>query len=136
MPVHPIMQTGLQIAFTVQFVIFGIAHLLRPEPLIQFFGVLRAKGEAGVVFIALLSVIMGSLVVGLHNVWSGIPVVLTIVGWAQLVKGTIYLLFPSVGLRQFERVTPERTTLFRLPGIVLLVMAALLAWHLATTHLE
>jgi hypothetical protein len=130
------MQTGLQIAFAIQFAIFGLAHLLRPEPLIQFFGVLRTKGESGVVFMALLGVITGSLLVAFHNVWSGIPIVLTIFGWAQLLKGTAYLLFPSFGLRQFERVTPERTTLFRLPGIVLLVMAALLAWHLVTTHRE
>jgi len=129
------MQTCLQIAFAIQFAVFGLAHLLRPEPLIQFFGYLRARGEAGVVFIALPTVITGSLLVAFHNVWSGIPILVTLYGWAQLFKGTLYLFFPSYALRLLARVTPENRTFFRLPGIPLLIMAALLVWHLFTqTH--
>jgi len=123
------MEIGLQIAFAIQLAVFGLAHLFRPRPLVQFYGVLASKGEAGVIFIALLSLITGSFLVAFHNVWTGIPIILTVFGWAQLVKGTAYLLFPAFGLRQFARVTPERTDLFRLPGIPLLGMSAMLAWH-------
>jgi hypothetical protein len=123
------METGLQIAFAIQFALFGVAHLLRPGPLIQFYGVLHSKGQAGVLLIALLSLVTGSLLVAFHNIWTGIPIVLTIFGWAQLAKGAGYLLFPEIGLRQIARVTPSRTNLFRIPGIPFLVMAALLAWH-------
>lgn len=125
------MHTNLQIAFAIQFAIFGLSHLVQPGPLIQFFAWLRSKGEAGVIFIALPTVILGSFVVAFHNVWSGIPILLTLFGWAQILKGTIYLFIPSYGLRLLARVTPERTNLFRLPGIPFLVIAALLAWHVA-----
>ena len=125
------METGLQIAFAIQFAVFGAAHLLRPGPLVQFYTVLASKGEAGVVCIALLSLCTGSLLVAFHNVWTGIPIVLTVFGWANLVKGTAYILVPSLGLRQISRVTPQHENLFRLPGIPLIVFAALLAWHAA-----
>ena len=128
-----IMETGLQIAFAIQFAAFGLAHLLRPGPLIQFFVMLSPRREAGVVCIALLSLCTGSFLVAFHNIWSGIPILLTLFGWAQLLKGAGYLLFPAFGLRQIERPTPERTNLFRVPGIPLLVMSALLAWHLLRT---
>ncbi|MDA1050483.1 MAG: hypothetical protein O3C40_08380 [Planctomycetota bacterium] len=123
------METELQIAFAIQLAVFGVAHILRPGALVQFFAVLGSKGEAGVVVIALLSLVTGSFLVAFHNVWTGLPIILTVFGWAQLVKGTAYLLFPTFGLRQLARVTPERTNLFRLPGIPLLIMAGLLAWH-------
>lgn len=123
------METEIQVAIAIQLAIFGVAHLFRPAALIQFHGVLRSKGEAGVIFIALLSLITGSFLVAFHNVWSGLPIILTIFGWAQLLKGTAYLLFPSLGLRLLERVTPEKTNLFRLPGIPLIIVAALLACH-------
>ena len=123
------METGLQVAVSIQCSVFGVAHLLRPGVLIQFYGVLASKGEAGVVFIALLSLLSGSVIVAFHNVWTGLPIVLTLVGWSQLLKGTSYLLFPSLGLRFISRVTPDRQNAFRLPGIPLLVVAALLAWH-------
>src|SRR5205085_10978560 len=107
-----------------------------PVPLIQLYEVLRAKGEAGVIFMALPTVVIGSFLGAFHNVWSGIPIVLTMYGWAHVLKGTIYLLFPSFGLRQFARVTPERTKLFRLPGIPLLAMSAALAWHVIRASQE
>jgi uncharacterized protein YjeT (DUF2065 family) len=123
------METGIQIAVAIQLAVFGAAHLLRPRALVQFYGMLSSKGEAGVICIAMFSLCAGSLIVAFHNVWTGIPVVLTILGWAKVLKGTAYFLFPSFGLRQIARVTPERTNLFRWPGIPLLVISALLAWH-------
>ena len=53
-----------------------------------------------------------------------------IFGWAQVLKGMLYLYFPAIGLRQFARLTPGRANLFRLAGIPVLVLAALLTWHL------
>lgn len=94
-----LMETGLQIACCIQLAVLGIAHLLRPGVLVEFYSVLNAKGEAGVVFIALQSLFSGSFLVAFHNVWTGIPIVLTLVGWSQLAKGTAYLPIPSLGLR-------------------------------------
>lgn len=125
------METGLQIAFSIQFAVLGAAHVLQPRALVDFHILLASKREAGVIFIALLSLITGSLLVAFHNIWSGIPIVLTVFGWAQLAKGTLYLLHPTFGLRQIARVTPERTNQFRLPGIPLLIFSLLLGWHLA-----
>lgn len=124
------METGLQITCCIQLAVLGVAHLLRPGVLIDFYSVLNAKGEAGVVFIALLSLFSGSFLVAFHNVWTGIPIVLTLVGWSQLVKGTAYLLFPSLGLRFISKVTADRANQFRIPGIPLIAIAAALAWHL------
>ena len=114
----------------IQLAALGLAHLLRPSSFVQFYEALNSKGEGGVVFIALMSLMAGSVLVVLHNVWMGIPVVLTVFGWAQLIKGVGYLLFPSFGLRQMSRVTADRTEWFRLPGIPLLILAILLGWEL------
>ena len=124
------MEKQIQVAFAIQLAVYGIAHLLQPGPLVAFYQALASKKDAGVICIALLSLITGSFLVAFHNVWTGLPILLTIFGWAQLVKGTLYMLIPSVGLRFFERITPDRTNHFRWPGIPLLVVSALLAWHL------
>lgn len=123
------METGLEIAFAIQLIVLGLAHLLRPEPMVQYYQHLQQQGEGGVFSLALLSLVTGSLVVAFHNVWTGWGVLLTIFGWCQLIKGTAYLLFPKFGLRQIRRVTPEKTKMFRLPGIPLLVIGLGLAWH-------
>lgn len=125
------METGIQIACSIQLTVFGIAHLFRPQVLIEFYSALNSKGEAGVVVLALLSLFSGSFLVAFHNIWAGIPMLLTLVGWSQLIKGTLYLLFPSLGLRFISKVTPQRSNAFRLPAIPLLGVAAALVWHLA-----
>jgi uncharacterized protein YjeT (DUF2065 family) len=72
----------------------------------------------------------GSIVVAFHNVWTGIPAVLTILGWLMVLKALVTFLYPALGLRSLNRVSPARTYELRMPGIVYLVIAALLAWHL------
>lgn len=119
-------QRAIQLAFAIQFAVFGLVHLLRPEPLVAFYQVLQRQQKGGVVVIALMSVVTGAFLVAFHNVWSGPPMVLTITGWLQLLKGTVYFLFPEFGLRQINRVTPERVNWFRWPGVPLLVVAGVL----------
>ena len=51
----------------------------------------------------------GALIVGFHNMWSGISVVLTLLGWGLLIKGLIHFCAPKQGLRMMARVSVERS---------------------------
>ena len=75
----------------------------------------------------------GSIVVAFHNVWSGIPIVLTIVGWAQVIKALIYFTFPAFGLRKLQIPSPDRANIFVPAGVLFLVLAALLGYHIWRT---
>jgi hypothetical protein len=98
---------------------------------VSFFTILRERGEAGVFASAFLALSFGSIVVAFHNVWTGVPVLLTLLGWAQVVKALIYFTFPSFGLRKIRIPTAERAGLFVVPGLAFLLLAALLAYHVA-----
>lgn len=126
------MERAIQIYAVINFTVIGLSHALQPQAWVEFFTYLRERGRAGVFAVAFMSLWFGSLVVAFHNVWSGIPVVLTVVGWAQVAKGLIYFSFPTFALRQLARPTPERSWIFIPGGIVFLVLAGLLAYHLAT----
>lgn len=127
------MERAIQIYAVINFAVIGLSHALQPRAWVTFFTVLRERGEAGVFAVAFLSLSFGSLVVAFHNVWSGIPVVLTLLGWAQVVKGLLYFTFPSFALKKLHIPSQERSHLFIPPGILFLVLAGLLAYHLATT---
>jgi hypothetical protein len=126
------MERAVQVFAIVNFVVIGVSHVVRPRVWVDFFVRIRAHGEAGVFAVAFLSLIFGSIVVAFHPVWSGIPLVLTLVGWAQVVKALLYFTFPAYGLRKLQIPSPERPGLFALPGVVFLAFAGLLGWHLAT----
>ena len=127
------MERAVQVYAIISFVVIGLSHVLQPRAWATFFIQLREKGDAGVFATAFMSLIFGSLVVAFHNVWTGLPLVLTIVGWAQVVKALIYFTAPAVGMRRLQFVTHERANIFIPPGVIFLVLAAVLGYHVWTT---
>ena len=111
----------------------GLSHVVQPHVWVEFFVWMRDRGRAGMFVEGLLSLGFGALVVGFHNVWSGLPVVLTLIGWGQLLKGLVRLVAPQFSLRLYQRITPERAWQFRVAGVVALALSGLLA-HVALSR--
>jgi hypothetical protein len=127
------MVRAVEIYAVLNFVVIGLSHVVRPRAWVELFTFLRERGETGVFANAFLSLIFGSIVVAFHNVWTGIPLILTLLGWAQVLKAFVYFVFPAYGLRKMQIPSPERSHLFIAPGVLFLVLAGLLGFHLATT---
>ena len=125
-----LVERAIQVYAAVQFAVIGLSHVLRPHAWVKFFVYLRERGEAGVFATAFLSLLFGSLVVAFHNVWSGIPLLLTLVGWAQVAKALLYFAFPAFGLRKLQIPSHERAYMFVAPGVLFLLLAAVLGYHL------
>lgn len=70
----------------------------------------------------------GSIIVAFHNVWHGPGVVLTLIGWAQLLKGVGRFVAPQLALRVMERMVPERSWQFRAGGVIALALSGFLWW--------
>ena len=126
------MEQAVQIFAIINFVVIGLSHIVQPKAWVEFFVLLRERGNAGVFATAFLSLVFGSIIVAFHNVWTGIPAVLTVVGWAQVLKALIYFTFPAYGLRKLQIPSHERPQLLVYPGVAFLVLAGLLGYHLLT----
>jgi hypothetical protein len=123
------MEQAIELFAAINFLVVGLSHIVQPRAWVEFFVWLRSKGHAGVLVNGMLSLSFGSIVVAFHNVWSGLPMVLTIVGWAHVVKALVSFLAPSVGMRSLERVSPERAHELVAAGAALLALSALM-WYL------
>ena len=123
-------EQSVELIAIIHFGIGGVSHIVAPKAWARFFLLLRSKEEAGVIVIAFLSLGFGSVIVAFHRVWSGIPMILTVVGYLQLLKATLYLTYPAWGLRKLRLVPMERAWIFIPPGIVLVIIAALLSYDL------
>jgi hypothetical protein len=91
---------------------------------VEFFAWLRGQGRCAVFLDGLLSLTFGALVVAFHHVWAGLPVVVTVLGWAMVLKGMVRLAAPGVGLRTYERIVPQRAWHFRVAGVLALALSA------------
>lgn len=51
----------------------------------------------------LITLIIGIAMVVSHNVWTGWPIVITIIGWLGVIKGVCLLFFPAAMRRIYMR---------------------------------
>ena len=112
------------------FFLIGVSHIVQPRAWAEFFIHLREKGTTGSFINAWIHFPLGALIVAFHNVWQGIPAVLTVLGYAWVIKSFIYFVLPRHGLKVMERVSLEHAWYFVVGGIVIVVLGGLLLFSL------
>ena len=123
------MGRSVEIVASILFGVIGLSHILQPNAWVEFFILLRGKGGAGAFMDGFLNLPLGAFIVGFHNIWSGIPVVLTLLGWGFLLKGLIRFCAPKQALRMMARVSVERAWEFQVAGTLLVILAGLLGYE-------
>ena len=122
------MERSVEVLAIILFGVLGLSHILQHKAWAESFILLRGKGEAGAFVDGLLNLPLAGFIVGFHNVWSGIPVVLTLVGWGLVIKSLLRFCLPKQGLMMLARVSVERSWEFQVAGAVLVVLAGLLGY--------
>jgi hypothetical protein len=112
------------------FLVTGVSHVVRPRAWARFFMEMHGRGEVGSFQNALLHFPLGAVIVSFHNVWSGLPVVLTVIGWGLVLKSFIYFVFPGYGVKVLGRVSVERAWGFVVAGLVSVGISGLLLFSL------
>jgi uncharacterized protein YjeT (DUF2065 family) len=124
------METSIQKLVAISYFVVGLSHIFQPRVWTEFFIAWREKGEVGIFLTGLLHFPMGVLIVSFHNVWHGIPLIVTVMGWGLVIKGLIYLTYPKHGMRVLSRVSRERSWEFVVAGIFAVALSAVIMYPL------
>ena len=107
-----------------------LSHIAAPAAWHDFFSRVKRQGDLAGFIVAAIHLPLGLLIAAFHNVWSWPGVVVTVIGWALVAKGTIYLLAPGFAQRTLtipgEGATAVRR--YRIAGLAMLPFVALLGW--------
>ena len=106
----------------IMFLTMGASHVLQPKAWVAFFTALRNQGRVGVFANSFLSLLFGSIIVSLHNIWSWPAIVLTLIGWAQVLKALVGFVAPALALRGLGLVSPENEWRFVAAGTFSLIL--------------
>ena len=123
------METSVEKLVAINFLVIGLSHILQPRAWVQFFIMLREKREVGSFLNGFVHFPLGAFIVAFHNVWHGIPMLVTIIGWGLVLKSTIYFAYPQLGLRMLSTVSLERSRNFAIAGAVSVAFGALILYH-------
>ena len=119
------MEIGIERLVAACFLVVGLSHIFQPRAWAEFFIRFRERGAAGSLQLGLLHLPLALLIVAFHNIWHGLPVIVTIIGWAQLLKSFLYLAYPKHGLRMLGMVRLERSWQFVVGGVFSLIISGL-----------
>lgn len=117
---------------TLCFVVLGLSHIVQPRVWVQFFIEIRKQGEVGSFINAIVQFPFGALIVAFHNVWHGIPMALTLIGWCLVLKCFVSFVFPRYGLKMLSRLSLERAWEFAAAGVALLALGSLLLFSIVS----
>lgn len=121
------MEQATQVFAAVCFLVIGLSHLAQPGSWVAFYQALAARGAPGVFLEGFLCLTFGAVIVSFHNVWHGPGLVLTLIGWAQVLKGLGRFVAPQLAIRVMVRAS-ERSWHFRVGGVVALGLSGFLWW--------
>jgi hypothetical protein len=117
---------AIQLFAAISFLVIGLSHLAQPGSWVAFYQALAARGTPGVFLEGFLLLNFGAIIVAFHNVWQGPALVLTLIGWAQVLKGIVRFVAPQLGLRVMQRANRPRH--FQVGGVLALFLSAFLLW--------
>jgi hypothetical protein len=103
--------------------LMAVSHIVRPDIWVDFFSRLHDQGTRGVLTRTfMLELWPALLIVTLHQVWSGLAIVVTVYGWLQLTKIAVSVIAPEIGLKSLA-MAKRGNNAFRLGGLLLLVVS-------------
>jgi hypothetical protein len=121
-PVVTDAQSAVQLMMGIGCTLIGLSHMLQPRVWQDYFAALHERGEPGVLTRTMTWEMWPALIlVTLHQVWSGPGILLTLFGWMLLIKCTVSLLAPQIGLRSMA-LAQRGPTMFVAGGALLLVI--------------
>jgi hypothetical protein len=120
------METAVEKLVALNFFVFGLSHIFAPRAWVEFFIMLRERKEVGSILNGFVHFPLGAFVVAFHNVWHGIPMIVTIMGWGLVIKSTLYFVYPRHGIRMLGTVSLDRTWHFVVAGVFSVALSAVI----------
>lgn len=118
------MARAIEIFTLISLVVVALSHIFRAPAWTAYFDFLRRQGSAGVMINGMMALNFGALIVAFHNVWTGPAIAVTLLGWAQVLKGALHLVIPGVGEKSLSLVQTNGDRKFVIGGVAMLAFAA------------
>jgi len=122
------MEQATQVFAAVSLLVIGLSHLFQPKVWVAYFQALAAQGPPGAFVEGFLCLSFGGIIVGFHNVWQGPALLLTLLGWMQVLKGLGRFVLPQLAIRVMARTSIERAWFFQAGGVAALLLSGFIWW--------
>lgn len=108
------------------FVVTGIAMVVNSKAVAA--AIEESMQNKGIVWLwGILALSVGAVVVVFNNMWtSGLPLLVTVLGWLAIVKGAFILILPGTAASFYKKFS--RNGMIAFCGVVAFVIGLVLCW--------
>jgi hypothetical protein len=118
------MEAAIERFAAISYFAVGLSHVLQPKGWAEWFAQLRARGAPGAFVNGMMSLTFGAVIVAFHGSnWTWPGAVVTFVGWASVLKGTLHMCFPAHSLRSMSQVDGGKAWKIAAAGAVMLPLS-------------
>lgn len=110
-------------------VIIGLSLLSRPAEWLAYVDRLHTQGTSASLIVGYLHLIIGTFIVGFHWKWTGLSLLLTLLGVKAIIEGVVYTLFPRAMLAMLGWYKPHHRPWFRVVGVLTVVIGVLVLYE-------
>ena len=104
----------------------SLSHIAAPQAWAKLFTRIDAAGETSGLLYGAIHLPLGLVIVAFHNVWLWPNALVTVIGWALLLKGALHWLMPSLAKRSIALAGDLRRYCWG--GIIMLPLALAVGW--------
>lgn len=120
------MEQGVERLTALLLLLTCLSHIAAPKAWKDLFDRIAAMGEPAGLIYGAVHLPLGLVIVAFHNLWTWPQAVVTLIGWALVLKGSLHWLVPALAQRSVALAAdPSR---YRLGGIIMLPLALWIAW--------
>ena len=111
------MELAVERIAALSFILIGLSHLAAPAAWAALFAAWRDEGPVGGIRNGLLNAPFALLILGFHQVYVWPAILITLTGWALLVKTATNLLAPAWSIRNQAKVDNGEHWRYRVAGV-------------------
>ena len=120
------MEFAVKMILAISLVVLGLSHWLKHEDWRDFFSRLAEMGRPGAMINGMMHLWPGLIIVGFHRNYAWPDVLITLLGWAWVAKGALWLVFPELGLASMRALETAGPAKLKFVGVVMILIAALI----------
>jgi len=122
------MEQAIQFTLGVSYLIIGLSCLVQVNDWISWMDKIQEDGRRTAVIMGSIALMLSAFIVGAHPIWSGLPLLITLIGVIGMIEGALYLLFPGSLPFLLSFFTQKNTILIRSLSIFSIVLGAVILY--------
>ena len=120
------MEQGVERLAALMLAVTCLSHIAAPHAWARLFNRIDESGEMAGLLYGAVHLPLGLMIVAFHDVWTWPEAVVTVLGWALLLKGTWHWTVPSLAKRSIAIASDPRR--YRWGGFLMLPLALAVGW--------